>query len=171
MAVAPGWVRLAVSGAGTSDGFSQEPLESVAAEEDLHKGLIEMGVPDMNPPTLKSTLRLFNHRLPHEANKSASQVAKGKGPAGPTEETPTPRPKLRSVRELCSAHPGVDDRDYHAIQMSNLPKHALDAPLEIDLAPLTYRDGIWLDGEASTKFGVSVIGRITIHGETGMGVV
>ncbi|RWW36728.1 hypothetical protein BHE74_00058271, partial [Ensete ventricosum] len=98
------------------------------------------------------TLRLFNHRLPHEANKSASQVAKGKGPAGPTEETPTPRPKLRSVRELCSAHPGVDDRDYHAIQMSNLPKHALDAPLEIDLAPLTYRDGIWLDGEASTKY-------------------
>ncbi|RRT54439.1 hypothetical protein B296_00036905 [Ensete ventricosum] len=92
------------------------------------------------------------HKLPHEANKSASRVAKGKGPAGPTEETPTPRPKLRSVRELCNAHPGVDDRDYHAIQMSRLPEHALVAPLEIDLAPLTYGDGIWLDGEASTKY-------------------
>ncbi|RRT85930.1 hypothetical protein B296_00000366 [Ensete ventricosum] len=68
------------------------------------------------------------HRLPHEADRSASQTTKGKGPAGPTEETPTPRAK------------------------PNLPEHALDVPLEIDLAPLTYGDGIWLDGEALTKY-------------------
>ncbi|RZR70467.1 hypothetical protein BHM03_00000075 [Ensete ventricosum] len=36
--------------------------------------------------------------------------------------------------------------------MSSLPERAPDAPLEIDLAPLTYGDGIWLDGEASAKY-------------------
>ncbi|RWV80518.1 hypothetical protein GW17_00058205 [Ensete ventricosum] len=92
------------------------------------------------------------HRLPHEADRSASQTTKGKGPAGPTEETPTPRAKPKSVRELCSAHLGVDGQDYHVIRMSSQPEHALDVPLEIDLAPLTYGDGIWLDGEASTKY-------------------
>ncbi|RRT75772.1 hypothetical protein B296_00005907 [Ensete ventricosum] len=81
-----------------------------------------------------------------------SARAKDKGPAGPTEETLTPSPKPRSVRELCSTRPGVDDRDYHAIRMSSLPKRAPDAPLEMDLTPLTYREGIWLDGEASTKY-------------------
>ncbi|RWW52595.1 hypothetical protein BHE74_00040974 [Ensete ventricosum] len=35
--------------------------------------------------------------------------------------------------------------------MSSLPERALDVPLE-DLAPLTYEAGIWLDGEASTKY-------------------
>ncbi|RRT62529.1 hypothetical protein B296_00030730 [Ensete ventricosum] len=92
------------------------------------------------------------HRLPHKADKSASRAARGKGPVGLAEETLTPRPKPRSMRELCSAHPGVDDRDYHAIWMSSLPERAPDAPLEIDLAPLTYEDGIWLDGEASAKY-------------------
>ncbi|RWW07294.1 hypothetical protein GW17_00029329 [Ensete ventricosum] len=89
------------------------------------------------------------HKLPHEANRSTSRAAKGKGPTGPAKETPTPRLKLRSVRELCNACPGVDDRVYHAIHMCNLPERAPDAPLEIDLAPLTYGDEIWLDGEAS----------------------
>ncbi|RWV89259.1 hypothetical protein GW17_00048597 [Ensete ventricosum] len=42
MAGAPGLVRFSVSGAGTSGGLSREPLESVSAEEDLHKGLVEM---------------------------------------------------------------------------------------------------------------------------------
>ncbi|RWW77844.1 hypothetical protein BHE74_00013958 [Ensete ventricosum] len=91
------------------------------------------------------------HRLPHEADRSVSQTAKGKGLADPTEETPTPKAKPRSVRELCSARLGVDGQDYHAIRMSSLPEHALNVPLEIDLALLTYGDGIWLDGEASTK--------------------
>ncbi|RWV86753.1 hypothetical protein GW17_00051313 [Ensete ventricosum] len=56
MAGAPGWVRFGVSRAGTSGGFSREPLESVSAEEDLHKGLVRMGVPDVTPPMLKSPL-------------------------------------------------------------------------------------------------------------------
>ncbi|RWW54112.1 hypothetical protein BHE74_00039325 [Ensete ventricosum] len=45
------------------------------------------------------------HRLPHEADKSASRAAKGKGPASPVEETPTPRLKPRSVRELSAPIP------------------------------------------------------------------
>ncbi|RWW32418.1 hypothetical protein GW17_00002923 [Ensete ventricosum] len=44
------------------------------------------------------------HKLHHEADRFASRAAKGKGPAGPAEETPTLRPKSRSVKELC--HPG-----------------------------------------------------------------
>ncbi|RWW80057.1 hypothetical protein BHE74_00011631 [Ensete ventricosum] len=72
----------------------------------------------------------------------APAISKDKGPVGPTEETLTPSPKPRSVRELCSTRPGVDDRDYHAIRMSSLPKRAPDAPLEMDLTPLTYGEGI-----------------------------
>ncbi|RRT66866.1 hypothetical protein B296_00009104 [Ensete ventricosum] len=89
------------------------------------------------------------HRLHHEADRSAYRAAKGKGPAGPVEETPTPKSKSRSVKELCSACPKVDGWDYHTIRMSSLPERALDAPLEMDLAPVTYGAGIWLDREAS----------------------
>ncbi|RRT57940.1 hypothetical protein B296_00041315 [Ensete ventricosum] len=87
------------------------------------------------------------HKLHHKADRFASRAAKGKGPAGPAEETPTPRPKSRLVKELC--HPGVDGWGYHAIRMSSLSECALDAPLEMDLASLTHGAGIWLDGEAS----------------------
>ncbi|RZS07718.1 hypothetical protein BHM03_00038597 [Ensete ventricosum] len=89
------------------------------------------------------------HRLHHEADRSAYRAAKGKGPAGPVEETPTPKSKSRSVKELCSACPKVDGWDYHTIRMSTLPERALDVPLEMDLAPVTYGAGIWLDREAS----------------------
>ncbi|RZS09740.1 hypothetical protein BHM03_00040891 [Ensete ventricosum] len=54
MAMAPNQVRFGVSGASTSGGFPREPLESMATEEDLHKGLVGMGVPDMTHPMLKS---------------------------------------------------------------------------------------------------------------------
>ncbi|RWW85498.1 hypothetical protein BHE74_00005809 [Ensete ventricosum] len=43
---APGWVRFSVSGASTLGGFSRELLELVSAKEDIHKGLVEMGVSD-----------------------------------------------------------------------------------------------------------------------------
>ncbi|RWW57136.1 hypothetical protein BHE74_00036099 [Ensete ventricosum] len=55
------------------------------------------------------------HRFHHEADGSKSQMSKGNGPIDPVEETPTPRSKLKSVKELCSASPGVDGWDYHAI--------------------------------------------------------
>ncbi|RRT73609.1 hypothetical protein B296_00016242 [Ensete ventricosum] len=84
--------------------------------------------------------------------KSISRVAKGKGPVAPAEEMPAPQIKPQSVKELCSAHLGEDDRDYHAIRMSNQPEHASDAPLEIDLTSLTHGTWIWLDGEASAQY-------------------
>ncbi|RWV83768.1 hypothetical protein GW17_00054586 [Ensete ventricosum] len=55
------------------------------------------------------------HRFHHEADGSKSQMSKGNGPIDPVEETPAPRSKLKSVKELCSASPGVDGWDYHAI--------------------------------------------------------
>ncbi|RRT54385.1 hypothetical protein B296_00047384 [Ensete ventricosum] len=91
-------------------------------------------------------------RTHHEVDKPKSQVAKGKGPANPAVETPTPRQKSKSMRELCSASPGVDSRDYHAIRMCNLPELAPDAPLEIDLTLLTHETRIWLDGEALASY-------------------
>ncbi|RWV80637.1 hypothetical protein GW17_00058053 [Ensete ventricosum] len=53
---------------------------------------------------------------------SKSQAAKCKGLGSPIDEAPTPRARLKSVRELCNARPGVDRRDYHVIQVSNLPE-------------------------------------------------
>ncbi|RZS12147.1 hypothetical protein BHM03_00043545 [Ensete ventricosum] len=69
--------------------------------------------------------------------KANRAVTKGKGPVDVPEEPPAPRRKPKSVKELCSASAGVDDRDYHAIRMCNLPEKAPDAPLEADLRPLT----------------------------------
>ncbi|RZS16864.1 hypothetical protein BHM03_00048931 [Ensete ventricosum] len=46
--------RFDVSGADTSGGLPRELLGSVSTEEDLHKGLIGMGVPDVTPPMFKS---------------------------------------------------------------------------------------------------------------------
>ncbi|RRT85929.1 hypothetical protein B296_00000365 [Ensete ventricosum] len=59
MAVASGRIRFGLSRAGTLGGFPREPLESVAAEEDLHKGLIGMGLPDVTPLTFKLVPDLF----------------------------------------------------------------------------------------------------------------
>ncbi|RZS26915.1 hypothetical protein BHM03_00060335 [Ensete ventricosum] len=55
------------------------------------------------------------HRFHHEADGSKSQMSKGNGPIDHVEETPAPRSKLKSVKELCSASPGVAGWDYHAI--------------------------------------------------------
>ncbi|RWV91352.1 hypothetical protein GW17_00046366 [Ensete ventricosum] len=63
---------------------------------------------------------------------------------------PTPWTKLKSVRELCSAHLGTDSQDYHAIRVGTQLERASDAPLEIDLTSLTHKTQIWLDEEAST---------------------
>ncbi|RRT66289.1 hypothetical protein B296_00009953 [Ensete ventricosum] len=53
MAMAPRRVQFGVLGVDTSGGFPRGPLESMAAEEDLHKGLVRMGVSDVAPLTLK----------------------------------------------------------------------------------------------------------------------
>ncbi|RWW84731.1 hypothetical protein BHE74_00006650, partial [Ensete ventricosum] len=89
------------------------------------------------------------HKSHQEADRSAT---KGKGPVDTAEEPPTPRRKPKSVRELCSVSVGVDGRDYHAIRICSLPECAPDAPLDIDLTPLTHGMWVWLDGEASTRY-------------------
>ncbi|RRT46991.1 hypothetical protein B296_00054042 [Ensete ventricosum] len=53
MVGAPGLVRFGVSGVDISGGLFRELLESVSVEEDLHKGLVGMGVPDVTISTLK----------------------------------------------------------------------------------------------------------------------
>ncbi|RRT46298.1 hypothetical protein B296_00039157 [Ensete ventricosum] len=137
-------------------------MVSLSLTRDNHKvGGGRLGIVSSTPATAPTPALRAESRSPSEVQeipieeatrRSASRATNGKGPTGPTEETPTPRPKSRSMRELCSVHPGVDDRDYHAIRMSNLPDHAPDAPLEQNLMPLTYREGIWLDGEALVKY-------------------
>ncbi|RWV81436.1 hypothetical protein GW17_00057145 [Ensete ventricosum] len=75
---------------------------------------------------------------------------------------PTLRRKPKLVRELCSASARVDGRDYHAIRMCNLPEKAPDAPLEVDLRPLTHVMLVWQNGEASAKYiQVTLIPRLT----------
>ncbi|RZS19072.1 hypothetical protein BHM03_00051362, partial [Ensete ventricosum] len=85
---------------------------------------------------------------PHKADRAS----RGKGPADASVEPPAPRQRPKSVRELCSAQAGVDDRDYHAIRMCNLPEQASDAPLDPDLRPLTHGTPVWQSGEASTTY-------------------
>ncbi|RZR91117.1 hypothetical protein BHM03_00019180 [Ensete ventricosum] len=75
-----------------------------------------------------------------------------KGPRDTSDEPPAPRQRPKSVRELCSAHVGVDSRDYHAIRMCNLPEQASDAPLVPDLRPLTHGTPFWQSGEASATY-------------------
>ncbi|RWW62599.1 hypothetical protein BHE74_00030267 [Ensete ventricosum] len=89
-------------------------------------------------------------------------AAKGKGLADVSKEPPTLRRKPKLVRELCSASARVDGRDYHAIRMCNLPEKAPDAPLEVDLRPLTHGMLVWQNGEASAKYiQVTLIPRLT----------
>ncbi|RZR97956.1 hypothetical protein BHM03_00027239 [Ensete ventricosum] len=73
------------------------------------------------------------------SERSKSQAANGKGPIAPTEGVPTLRTKPHSMKELCGACLGKDDRDFHTIQASNQREHASDAPLEVDLTPLNLR--------------------------------
>ncbi|RZS22188.1 hypothetical protein BHM03_00054945, partial [Ensete ventricosum] len=74
-------------------------------------------------------------KSPHKVDRATISE---KGPADVSDEPPTPRQRPKSVRELCSARARVDGRDYHAIQMCNLPEQASDAPLDPDLRPLTH---------------------------------
>ncbi|RRT71505.1 hypothetical protein B296_00018852 [Ensete ventricosum] len=127
--------QLCVSKIDTSDPAIWFSLFLEPEPKVLHKGLVNVGTFDVTPPMSRST----------------SQAAKGKEPVDLAKETPTPRWKPKSVRELCSASAGVDGWDYHAIWMCNLPERAPNVPLEIDLTPLTHGTWIWLDGEASTR--------------------
>ncbi|RWW36343.1 hypothetical protein BHE74_00058634 [Ensete ventricosum] len=92
--------------------------------------------------------RKDRRRSPHKADRAS----RGKGPADTSVEPPAPRPRLKSVRELCSAQAGVDGRDYHAIRMCNLPKQASDAPLDPDLRLLAHGTPVWQSGEASATY-------------------
>ncbi|RZS05616.1 hypothetical protein BHM03_00036156 [Ensete ventricosum] len=93
---------------------------------------------------------LGRHKSRHEGEKSKSRATKGKKPTTSIEETPTPRVRSKSVKEL-STHPGEDGRDYHVIRVSSRPEHAPDAPLEVHLSQLTHIMWIWQDGEASAN--------------------
>ncbi|RRT76381.1 hypothetical protein B296_00020413 [Ensete ventricosum] len=81
------------------------------------------------------------HKSSHDGEKSKTRSAKGKRPNVSTE----PRSKPQSIRDLYRANLGKDGCDYHVIRASNQLECALDAPLEIDLAPLMHRTQIWLD--------------------------
>ncbi|RWW87051.1 hypothetical protein BHE74_00004139 [Ensete ventricosum] len=88
-------------------------------------------------------------KSPHKANRAAT---KGKAPTDTAKEPPAPRRKPKSVRELCSASARVDGRDYHTTRMCNLPERAPDAPLDVDLRPLTHGMLVWQDREALAKY-------------------
>ncbi|RRT44261.1 hypothetical protein B296_00044344 [Ensete ventricosum] len=77
------------------------------------------------------------------------------GPGRPEKERPILRQKSKSVRELCSASVGVDGRDYHAIRMCNLLERAPEAPLDVDLRPLTHGMIVWQDREGRLRPSIS----------------
>ncbi|RZS00916.1 hypothetical protein BHM03_00030701 [Ensete ventricosum] len=87
-------------------------------------------------------------KSPHKADRAS----RGKGPVDTSDELPAPRQRPKSVMELCSAHAGVDGRDYHAIRMCNFSEQASDAPLDPDLRPLTHGTPVWQSGEASATY-------------------
>ncbi|RZS27469.1 hypothetical protein BHM03_00060943 [Ensete ventricosum] len=60
---------------------------------------------------------------------SKSRASKGKKPAAPAKEALAPRAKPKSVKELCSARPGEDGREYHVIRVSNQSERDPDAPM------------------------------------------
>ncbi|RRT53406.1 hypothetical protein B296_00049876 [Ensete ventricosum] len=62
------------------------------------------------------------HKSHREGEGSKSRATKSKGPASPVDEVSIPRTRPKSVRELCSAKPEVDGKNYHIIWMSNLPE-------------------------------------------------
>ncbi|RWW52782.1 hypothetical protein BHE74_00040783 [Ensete ventricosum] len=85
---------------------------------------------------------LSRHKSHREGEKSKSRATEGKKPIAPIKETPTPRATPNLVKELCSARPGEDCRDYHVIRVSSQPEHAPDAPLEVNLSPLMHEKQI-----------------------------
>ncbi|RWW67323.1 hypothetical protein BHE74_00025249 [Ensete ventricosum] len=101
MAMAPRRVRFGVLGVDTSGGFPRGPLESMAAEEDLHKGLVRMGVSDVAPPTLKEvahTLGLTFAVTSGVAESYSESVDVESTPmrARPCSSSPTPPPRKHS---------------------------------------------------------------------------
>ncbi|RZS22456.1 hypothetical protein BHM03_00055248 [Ensete ventricosum] len=78
------------------------------------------------------------HKSYCEGAKLKFRAAEGKKLAAPVEETPTPKARPKSVKELCSACPGVNIRDYHIIRVSSQLERAPDASLEVDLSSLTH---------------------------------
>ncbi|RWV83994.1 hypothetical protein GW17_00054333 [Ensete ventricosum] len=92
----------------------------IPAEEATRKSLEEegRGVPEVpnkrragdSVGQRKKSKDSTRHRLPHEADKSASRAAKGKGPASPVEETPTPRLKPRSQSARACSQRALGDR-------------------------------------------------------------
>ncbi|RZS23152.1 hypothetical protein BHM03_00056020 [Ensete ventricosum] len=102
-------------------------------------------------PGQPPTCRRFPSRRPGARQKPLGNVG-GKGLADTSVKPPASRQRPKSVRELCSARVGVDDHDYHAIQMCNLPKQASDAPLDPNLRPLTHGTSVCQSGEASATY-------------------
>ncbi|RWW48774.1 hypothetical protein BHE74_00045124 [Ensete ventricosum] len=91
------------------------------------------------------------------AKASKSRVALGKKPAAPVEETPTPRVRPKSVKELLSARLGEDGRDYHVIWQDGeaLIKYVREMQSEVlmDQATKTMvlREGGEYEGEAKLQ--------------------
>ncbi|RWW10325.1 hypothetical protein GW17_00026139 [Ensete ventricosum] len=83
------------------------------------------------------------HKSCREGEKLKSRATDGKTPVAPVERTSAPKTRLKSVKELCSAHLRADGRDFHVIEISSQPEHAPDVPLEVDLTPLTHGICIW----------------------------
>ncbi|RZR93265.1 hypothetical protein BHM03_00021724 [Ensete ventricosum] len=95
------------------------PLEEATqkAPEASGKRLVEA------PSGQRKKTKVPGRHKPHcEGERSKSRAAKGKKPTAPVEVASAPRMRPTSVKELCSAHPGVDDRDYHIIRLDILRK-------------------------------------------------
>ncbi|RRT60775.1 hypothetical protein B296_00028189 [Ensete ventricosum] len=107
----------------------------------------------MAPSPRKKAKVTGRHKSHGEGESSKTRSTKGKVPASMVDKASTPRSRRpKSVGELCSAQLGVDSRDYHVVQMSNLPERNPDSPLEMHLSPLTYGTRIWQDRVASAKY-------------------
>ncbi|RZS26041.1 hypothetical protein BHM03_00059345, partial [Ensete ventricosum] len=124
MAGAPGWVRFGVSRAGTSGGFSREPLESVSAEEDLHKGLVGMGVPDVTPSMLKSALEVMKSCYDFNSIVSLESLA-------------MVRKHFSIPNEYVLYAPGPEQRPHHPCPKGfSVSVDALEAGLRFPLHPV-----------------------------------
>ncbi|RRT37868.1 hypothetical protein B296_00034262 [Ensete ventricosum] len=82
---------------------------------------------------------------------SKSRASKGKKPAAPAEEASAPRAKPKSVKELCSARPGEDGREYHVIRVSNQSERDPNAPMVVNLFILKH------DYKKSPRFEMGLI--------------
>ncbi|RZR74083.1 hypothetical protein BHM03_00031752 [Ensete ventricosum] len=133
---------------------SPPKVQEIRSEEATKKAAEVSGKPpteEMPGPRKKAKVT-GRRKYRREGEGSKSRAARGKGPANLVDEAPVPRTRPKSVRELCSARFGVDNKDYHVVRMSSLPEQDPDAPLELHLSPLTHDSRIWQDGAASTKY-------------------